>query len=313
MDKYTAGILALGGPSLFFVVLLGASGSLYQTTSIPVNAASPAVEVEEPAEDAQVIEEAPEEDVAEADTPADVDPAAEKAPAEDIAAAEGPEEAPVTAEADASPETAPEQDVAEADTAPEATPEEDVAEADTTPESSPEEDVAEADAAPEAAPATVSEEVAEADAAPEGDAVPESVAAVEAPDAEAHEAVVVEASAEAAPAADLSAVAAAGDLRAGGRLWRQCSACHVADQAQNRVGPHLVDIIGRDKASIDGFSYSDALSDMGGVWTIENMDAWLENPAEYAAGNRMSYRGLRDAEDRANLLAFLADLQLQQQ
>jgi len=237
VDKFTAGVLGLGGSALFFVVLWGASSSLYQTTSIPVVAPPPAPTVEEEVVE-EAEEEAPAEDVVEAP--------AEEAPAEDVAEAPA-EEAPAEDVAEAPAEEAPAEDVAEAPT--------------------------------EEAPA---EEVADA-------------------------------AAEEAPAADdLAAIVAAGDVRAGGRVWRQCSACHVADQEQNRVGPHLVGIIGREKAVVDGFNYSDALSGLGGAWTAANMDAWLTDPADYAPGNRMSYRGLSDAEDRANLLAYLADLQLQQ-
>ncbi|MEL6206562.1 MAG: c-type cytochrome [Pseudomonadota bacterium] len=108
---------------------------------------------------------------------------------------------------------------------------------------------------------------------------------------------------------DLAAIREAGDAQAGSRLWRQCSACHVADQAQNRVGPHLVDIIGRPQSAVDGFRYSGALP-TDGAWTVEELDAWLENPRDYAQGTSMSYRGLSDAVDRADILAYLADLQL---
>jgi cytochrome c2 len=84
----------------------------------------------------------------------------------------------------------------------------------------------------------------------------------------------------------------------------------VADQAQNRVGPHLVDVLGRERASVEDFRYSDALAGLDGVWTAEEMSAWLEDPRDYAPGTSMSFRGLDDAEDRANILAYLADLQL---
>ena len=108
---------------------------------------------------------------------------------------------------------------------------------------------------------------------------------------------------------DLAALVAAGDPGAGARTWRQCSACHVADAEQNRVGPHLVGVLGREIASIEDFRYSDALQELEGVWTAEEMSAWLENPRDYARGTSMSFRGLDDAEDRANVIAYLAELQ----
>lgn len=94
------------------------------------------------------------------------------------------------------------------------------------------------------------------------------------------------------------------------RVWNQCRACHVAEQEQNRVGPHLVGIVGRDIASIDGFRYSSALQELqGNQWTPEELDAWLLNPREYASGTSMSYPGVKDDGDRANLLAYLYSLQ----
>jgi len=52
--------------------------------------------------------------------------------------------------------------------------------------------------------------------------------------------------------------------------------------------------------------YSATLADMGGAWTPENLNGFLENPSGYAPGTSMSYSGMRDAEDRANLIAYLA-------
>lgn len=115
----------------------------------------------------------------------------------------------------------------------------------------------------------------------------------------------------AAPAPDPAPVITRveGDVDAGERIWRQCSACHVADREQNRVGPHLVDVIGREVAAVEGFRYSDALMDLGGVWTVARLDAWLEDPDAFAPGNRMTYAGLRDAEDRRDVLAYLQSLE----
>ena len=101
-----------------------------------------------------------------------------------------------------------------------------------------------------------------------------------------------------------------GDAEAGSQTWNQCRACHVADQEQNRVGPHLVNSIGRDIASVVGYNYSSALQDLQGErWTPEAMDAWLTNPRDYAPGTKMSYPGLRDEADRRDLLAYLWSLQ----
>ena len=99
---------------------------------------------------------------------------------------------------------------------------------------------------------------------------------------------------------------AAADPGAGERLWRQCQACHKLDGTDG-VGPHLNGIVGRQKASVDGYAYSSGMADQAGeVWSPENLQAFLENPREYTPGTKMTYSGMRDIEDRANLIAYLA-------
>lgn len=107
------------------------------------------------------------------------------------------------------------------------------------------------------------------------------------------------------PFADVYAVADAG---AGERLFRACAACHKLEDGANGVGPHLFDVVDREKAAVDGFSYSSALTDADGAWTPENLSAFLLNPKEYAPGTKMAYNGMRDVEDRANLIAYLESL-----
>lgn len=101
-------------------------------------------------------------------------------------------------------------------------------------------------------------------------------------------------------------VYAEADAGAGERLWRQCQACHALNPGQNGVGPYLHGVVGRDKASADGFNYSDALASLEGEWTPENISNFIENPRGYAPGTAMAYNGMSDIEDRANLIAYLA-------
>jgi cytochrome c len=101
-------------------------------------------------------------------------------------------------------------------------------------------------------------------------------------------------------------VYATADAGAGERLWRQCSACHALEPGRNGVEPYLHGLVGRDKHSVEGFSYSDALLSQDGAWTPENISAFIENPRGYAPGTAMAYNGMRDIEDRANLIAYIA-------
>ena len=104
-------------------------------------------------------------------------------------------------------------------------------------------------------------------------------------------------------------VYAAADASRGERLWRQCSACHALEAGKNGVGPYLLGIVDRPKHAADGYGYSDALLASEGAWTPENLNAFIEAPADYAPGTKMAYRGMRDIEDRANLIAYLAAFQ----
>lgn len=102
-------------------------------------------------------------------------------------------------------------------------------------------------------------------------------------------------------------VYAAADPGKGERVFRQCSACHKLVTGDNGVGPYLHHVVGREVGTAEGYTaYSGALSAAADVWTPENLNGFLENPRSYADGTSMAYNGLRDIEDRANLIAYLA-------
>ena len=99
-------------------------------------------------------------------------------------------------------------------------------------------------------------------------------------------------------------VLAAADPGAGERIWRQCSACHKLD-GSNGTGPYLNGVVGRDIASVADFNYSDTLAGMEGAWTPEALSGFIHDPREYAPGTKMTYNGLDDVADRADIIAFL--------
>lgn len=104
---------------------------------------------------------------------------------------------------------------------------------------------------------------------------------------------------------DLEDAFAAASADAGENLWRQCRACHVMDQGVNGVGPYLHGIVGRDIGSVAGFNYSGALAQLGDVWTLEALNAFIENPRGAAPGTTMGYNGMRSLTDRMNLIAWM--------
>ena len=106
--------------------------------------------------------------------------------------------------------------------------------------------------------------------------------------------------------APIMAAFAQADADNGAGVWRQCQACHVADSEQNRVGPHLYGILGREIGVVEGFRYSGNLPE--GEWTLAELDAFLEDPRDYAPGTTMAFGGVRDLQDRANLIAYIDSL-----
>jgi cytochrome c len=109
-----------------------------------------------------------------------------------------------------------------------------------------------------------------------------------------------------------AAAAEIGDARRGAAVFdRHCAACHqIGVGAVNRVGPHLDGLFGRKAGTAAGFAYSKSMARMGSdglTWTLETLDAYLQNPRALVSGTRMNFPGLPDTEARADLLAYLRD------
>lgn len=117
----------------------------------------------------------------------------------------------------------------------------------------------------------------------------------------------VAAAPEAAPAS-LDELMAVADAGAGERAFKQCQACHRIDPGVNAVGPSMHAVVGRAVGSIADFRYSGALDGTSEIWSVEALFAFLENPRGYAPGTSMSFTGIRDAAERANLIAYLQTL-----
>lgn len=97
---------------------------------------------------------------------------------------------------------------------------------------------------------------------------------------------------------------ASADLGRGARAFNKCSACHRLEDGVNGTGPHLYGIVGRPKNAVDGFGYSGALDD-DGIWTADTLSAFIENPRGYAPGTSMAFAGIRNVQERADLIVYL--------
>jgi cytochrome c len=110
-----------------------------------------------------------------------------------------------------------------------------------------------------------------------------------------------------------AAVAQDGNAEEGAEVFKKCRACHdVGPDAKNKVGPLLNGIVGRKAGTIDGFAYSDANKAAGAkglTWTEDVMFKYLENPLAYMPGTKMAFAGLKDPQDRKDLIAYLKKFQ----
>lgn len=151
---------------------------------------------------------------------------------------------------------------------------------------------------------------------------PSAEKAEEAPKSEAAEAPAAEAPAETpaaaeAPAATPTATTVAleitdaagakmtGDTARGQRVFAQCLTCHSKDEGVNRTGPSLHGIIGRKAGSVPNFRYSEANKNSGITWTEQELFTYLENPKAKIPGTTMAFVGLRNPQQRADVIAYL--------
>ncbi|MFT6106385.1 MAG: cytochrome c [Rickettsiales bacterium] len=105
---------------------------------------------------------------------------------------------------------------------------------------------------------------------------------------------------------DIAQMIANADLKAGAKVFKKCASCHTANKGgANKVGPNLYAVIGRNKASLSGFSYSDAMKEKGGIWSIKDLNQWLKKPKDFIPKNKMAFAGLKKDKDRANVIAYL--------
>jgi len=100
---------------------------------------------------------------------------------------------------------------------------------------------------------------------------------------------------------------ATADPAKGEQVFKKCVSCHTIDAGgANGLGPNLHGVVGEAiAAGRGGFAFSDALKSHGGSWDWKNLSDWLHNPKKFAPGTKMTFAGLGNAEDRANLIAYM--------
>jgi cytochrome c len=95
----------------------------------------------------------------------------------------------------------------------------------------------------------------------------------------------------------------------GAQVAKQCGACHNFQEGQGpKVGPDLYDVVGRKIASVPGFNYSAALKAKNGTWTFDALNKWLTDPRNDVPGTAMTFAGLTNEKQRADVIAYLDTL-----
>jgi len=99
------------------------------------------------------------------------------------------------------------------------------------------------------------------------------------------------------------------DIDKGLKMVKKCEACHTfIKDGKNKIGPNLYNIISRKIASLEGFKYSNSLNEKNDYWSNKNLDKFLTNPKKWAPGTKMIFIGIKNPQDRANLIKYLQSL-----
>jgi len=116
----------------------------------------------------------------------------------------------------------------------------------------------------------------------------------------------------AAPVVSIGTLLASADPVAGEASAKKCQACHDFSEANtNKTGPGLYDVVERLIGSHPGFAYSAVLTehhDRGDLWTYDNLNQFILAPKGFAPGTKMTFAGVKNDEERANIIAYLATL-----
>jgi cytochrome c len=115
-----------------------------------------------------------------------------------------------------------------------------------------------------------------------------------------------------APAAQeppIETLLASADPKRGEDTAHACGVCHTFEKGgPNKIGPNLWGIVGRARATEAGFDYSDGMKQMGGTWTIDDLNKFLTKPMGFVPGTKMTFAGLARPAQRADVIAYLNSL-----
>ena len=106
-----------------------------------------------------------------------------------------------------------------------------------------------------------------------------------------------------------SGALAAGDVVKGKKLAKKCVACHTLNEGgKNKLGPNLFNILNKPAGLVEGYKYSKAMKSSGVSWDQSTFLEFITKPKKVVKGTKMSFRGLKKAAQRADLLAYFETL-----
>jgi len=102
------------------------------------------------------------------------------------------------------------------------------------------------------------------------------------------------------------AAMAAGEPEKGAQVFKaKCAICHSVEAGKNKIGPSLSGVVGRKAGSVEGFHYSEANKNSGLTWDEATLHTYLTSPKDVVKGTTMAFPGIKDAQERADLIAYL--------
>ena len=105
---------------------------------------------------------------------------------------------------------------------------------------------------------------------------------------------------------NIMALFASTNAAGGAKIFKKCAACHsITEGGANKIGPALWGVLGRPAGSVPGYKYSKAMTAHGKNWSFEEMNGFLTKPKDWIKGTKMSFAGLKKAEDRAAVILYM--------
>ena len=115
-----------------------------------------------------------------------------------------------------------------------------------------------------------------------------------------------EISSETSESENIMAIFASTNAAEGAKIFKKCAACHsIAQGGGNKIGPALWGVIGRKAGSVSEYKYSKAMAAYGKPWSFEEMNGFLLKPKDWIKGTKMSFAGLKNAEERAAVILYM--------